>query len=91
MECSMQVFEHSGDLAFLGQAYDFYKELFKESIPGHLISYDAVRCLRKMAGAPIFFLQTCRRMPTANAEGLDRIGGHSVGEFPGETLGLFFF
>jgi len=44
-----QVFEHSGDLAFLGQAYDFYKELFKESIPGHLISYDAVRCLRKMA------------------------------------------
>jgi len=46
-----QIFEHSADIHFLEQSYQFYKELYWEAINGKhwLYAYDAVLCLNKMA------------------------------------------
>lgn len=45
-----KIYEHSGDLAFLRKAYDFYKGLMWESLPGAWgYNYDAADRLAKMA------------------------------------------
>lgn len=48
---AFQIYEHSGNLTFLSNAYEFYKELFWEKIGGNhwLYAYDSVLCLNKMA------------------------------------------
>ena len=46
-----QIYEHSGNLNFLEQAYSFYKELFWDGIGGNHFEYgyDSILCLNKMA------------------------------------------
>jgi hypothetical protein len=46
-----EIFEHSGNMTFLAQAYAFYKTLFWEGIGGKHFNYayDAVLCLNRMA------------------------------------------
>ena len=46
-----QIYEHSGNITFLTQAYELYKELFWEDIGGDMwmLGYDSVLCLNKMA------------------------------------------
>jgi len=46
-----QIFEHSGNMTYLAQAYDFYKTLFWDGISGNHFgyAYDSVLCLNKMA------------------------------------------
>lgn len=50
VEGAWKIYEHSRDLSFLTEAYDFYKALMWQSIPGHWgYEYSAADCLAKMA------------------------------------------
>ena len=46
-----QIYEHSGNITYLAEAYELYKELFWEDIGGDMwmLGYDSVLCLNKMA------------------------------------------
>ena len=50
VEGAWKIYEHSGDLGFLQKAYDFYKGLMWQKIPGKWgYEYTAADCLAKMA------------------------------------------